>query len=376
MPTALPSDPLSAQDLAPSYGRAVPEPVLYRMPFAAPLLPGVLLRRRDRFLADILLDSGETIVAHCVNTGRMEGLTLPGRRVHVSRATSATRRLAFTWELTEVNGVIIGTNTAIPNRLVLELLTKRLLPPFADHSELCPERRFGERSRVDFWLRRGGREHYVEVKNCHLVYPDGLGYFPDSISERATHHLHELSAMVRAGHEATVLFVVQRADVQGLRPSDVHDPAFATAARAAGAAGVRFLALCVEPRLDALLVRGLVPVDLEPYDLKHQGTWRENLRAEAPAWESSRPRRATATADVAPEAGFEARSAAKKKPQANSKAATTHKGPATKKSATTKAAPARKKPTTKKPAAKAAPAKKKPTARRTRPSATMASQEK
>lgn len=360
MPPASLSAPLRAQDLAPSYGLAAPEPVLYRMPFAAPLLPGVLLRRRDRFLADIALDSGETIVAHCVNTGRMEGLTLPGRRVHVSRATSATRRLAFTWELTEVNGVIVGTNTAIPNRLVLELLTRRLLPPFADHSELCPERRFGERSRVDFWLRRGGREHYVEVKNCHLVYPDGLGYFPDSISERATHHLHELSAMVRAGHEATVLFVVQRADAQGLRPSDVHDPAFATAARAAGAAGVRFLALCVEPRLDALLVRGLVPVDLEPYDLKRQGTWREQLRAEAPAWESSKPRGAAAAAALEAKPAVKRRPAAKKKPSAKTKPA------AAKKSTTAKAAPAR----------KSRAAAKKPAARRARPSATMASEEK
>ena len=38
--------------------------------------------------------------------------------------------------------------------------------------------------------------HYVEVKNCHLVYSDGWGYFPDSVSERASRHVEALAALV------------------------------------------------------------------------------------------------------------------------------------------------------------------------------------
>src|SRR5262249_52712928 len=152
-----------------------------------------------------------------------------------------------------------GANTVVPNLIVRRLLEGRLLSPFRAHSELVPERRFGERSRVDFWLRQRGVEHYIEVKNCHLVYEDRRGYFPDSVSERAAHHMAELSAVCRAGHRATVLMVVQRTDAVAVRPSDAHDPTFAAAARAAAEAGVRFLGLKVRPTLKALEVLGTMP---------------------------------------------------------------------------------------------------------------------
>ena len=91
------------------------------------------------------------------------------------------------------------------------------------------------RCRIDFWLREGGgAEHWLEVKNCHLVNgQDGFGYFPDSVSERASRHLRTLDALAaRRGHRVTVVFVVQRADVRcGVRPSDFHDPAFAATCR-------------------------------------------------------------------------------------------------------------------------------------------------
>ena len=282
MPPSQPEPATEARDAAPAYG-----PAPFHLPFATPLLEGRLLCRRDRFLADVELLGGERVVAHCVNTGRMEGLTRPGRRVWLSRAP-AGRRLAYTWELIEVDGRLIGANTAMPNVLVRALLEKRLLSPFRSHTELRPERPFGERSRVDFFLRQGGHEHYLEVKNCHLVYPDRRGYFPDSVSERALHHLLELTKVVQAGHRATVLFVVQRADAEAVRPSDVHDPAFAEEARAAAAAGVRFLGLRVEPTLSGLIARGPLPVEIAPYDTRDPAAWRTALRAEAPAWVQTR----------------------------------------------------------------------------------------
>lgn len=272
---------------------AAEEPLL-RLPFSGPLLPGRLLCRRDRFLAEVELAGGERVVAHCVNTGRMEGLTLPGRAVWLSHNPRPGRRLVYTWELIEVGGRLIGANTAMPNLLVRRLLEERRLPPFQHHSELRPERPFGERSRVDFWLRQDGVEHYLEVKNCHLVYEDRRGYFPDSVSERATHHMAELSAVCRAGHRAAVLLVVQREDAEAVRPSDAHDPAFAVAARAAARAGVRFLGLRVRPTLTALEVLGPIPVDLEPYEMERPAAWRDKLRAEAPAWVQTRRKAAEA----------------------------------------------------------------------------------
>lgn len=254
------------------------------MPWPSVLQPGRLVRRYNRFLADIQLDSGEAIVAHCVNTGRMEGLTAAGLRVWVSHTPSATRKLAYTWEITEVGGHLIGTNTAVPNALVGRLIAERALPGFADWKEYRAEAKYGENSRVDFLLRDAAGLHYLEVKNCHLIYPDRIGYFPDSVSERATKHLEELTHLVRAGHRASVLFTAQRTDVDAVRPSDAHDPAFAQAARRAAAAGVNFLALQIRPTPEHLIVERVIPADLAEYDAAPMRAWREAGRAAGPAW--------------------------------------------------------------------------------------------
>jgi hypothetical protein len=101
-----------------------------------------------------------------------------------------------------------------------------------------------------------------------MVYSDGYGYFPDSVSERASRHVRHLAQLVGTGDAATVLFVVQRGDVQhGVRPSDHHDPQFAIACREAAAAGVRFRAVRVSVSLEGSTVEAEIPVDLEPYDV-------------------------------------------------------------------------------------------------------------
>jgi sugar fermentation stimulation protein A len=249
------------------------------LPRPAPLVPGTLVLRYKRFLADVRLDTGQTVVAHCVNTGAMEGLTRPGTRVWLSRSNNPARKLAFTWELAEIRGQVIGVNTALPNRVVGELLRGGHLPWLGRWDELRAEKPYGERSRVDFWMRRGEREHYLEVKNCHLAYPDRRAYFPDTVSERASAHLRELSAVIGPSISAGVLFFIQVPGVKSLRPSDVHDPAFAGAARVARRAGVRFSAITVTHEPGAIVVTGRVPVDLNEYGTGRMIAWREENRA-------------------------------------------------------------------------------------------------
>jgi sugar fermentation stimulation protein A len=259
---------------------------LYEAKWTSALIAGVLIRRRDRFLADVTLETGEEVVAHCVNTGRMEGLTAPGRRVWLSdHGADSARKIRYTWEIAERDGVLVGANTAQPNRVLGEMIAARKLPGFDGYETLKPEKKYGVNSRIDFWLQdAGGRETFMEVKNCHLTYEDGFGYFPDSPSERATKHLEELMEVVHQGHRAVVMFFAQRADTKAMRPSDAHDPLFAETARRAGAAGVEFFALRVEPTLKVLVVKDFIPVDLQVYDLAQPAAWREQLRAEAPAW--------------------------------------------------------------------------------------------
>ncbi len=242
--------------------------MLLEVPHPSELLPGTLLGRRKRFFADVRLEDGREVVAHCVNTGKMEGLLDPGARVFVSEVPpESPRRLRFTWEIVAKDGLLVGANTLMANRLVRRLLEARRLPGFSRYSELRAEHAYGAGSRVDFWLRSGRREHFVEVKNCHLVYPDRAGYFPDAVSERATRHLRELEHAARRGASATVLFTVQRGDVARVRPSDLHDPEFARTAREVARHGVRFRALAIRPTLEGYQILREIPVDLEPYPL-------------------------------------------------------------------------------------------------------------
>lgn len=204
------------------------------------------------------------MLAHCPNTGRMEGMLRPGAPAHVLVEPNPKRKLAYTWELVELDGVLLGANPARANSIVKAALQARIIPGLARFSELRPERAYGG-SRADFWLRMGRREAFVEVKNAHLVYPDGRAYFPDAPSTRARRHLNELAHVARRGDVAVVVFVVQRTGARSVRPSDVHDPELARAAREAKRAGVRFFALGVRPSLDGYTIEQRLPVDLAPY---------------------------------------------------------------------------------------------------------------
>jgi sugar fermentation stimulation protein A len=241
--------------------------VSFRFPLP-PLRTGTLVDRYVRFLADVRLDTGEVVTAHCVNSGRMEGMVRPGAKVWLSDAHKPGRKLRYTWELVELDGTLIGANTILPNRMVRAALEAKAIAGFEDVVTLVPERAHGPGHRVDFWMRHAsGAEHWLEVKNCHLVYPDGFGYFPDSHSERAARHARALARIVRAGGRATILFTVQRADVMGVRPSSVHDPVFARALRDAGRAGVAMRALVFAPSPTGFELVCEVPVDLAPYPL-------------------------------------------------------------------------------------------------------------
>lgn len=247
------------------------------IPHAQPLRPARFVQRYDRFIADVELEDGRVVSAHCVNPGRMEGLVRPGAPAWVSPAPEGRRRkLRWTLELLEIDGGFVGANTAVPNRIAEALVRARRIPGLKRWRSLEREVPYGEGSRIDLMLR-GATDHLVEVKNCHLVYPDRRAYFPDSVSARAARHLDELIREVEAGRRATVLFVLQRTDGRSLRPSRLHDPVFADAATRAREAGVRFLAARVDPTPDGYVFEKMIRVDFSDYDPENLDPYRRAL---------------------------------------------------------------------------------------------------
>lgn len=221
------------------------------MRFAKPLLRGTLIQRYKRFLADIRLDSGETITATCPNTGSMMGLTTPGVPVWVSMSDSPTRKYPHTWEMIEVDlgkgPSMVGINTNHPNALVAEAIATKRVKPLAGYAGLRREVKYGVNSRIDILLEDAERPPcYVEIKNVHMMRRSGFAEFPDSKTERGVKHLQEMSEMVRGGCRAVMVYLVQRGDAKSLSFARDVDPVYGAAFDAAAAAGVEAIALrCV-----------------------------------------------------------------------------------------------------------------------------------
>ena len=235
------------------------------MRLPSPLHRGTLIQRYKRFLADVRLDDGRLVTATCPNTGSMIGLTAPGSAVWLSESDSPTRKYRFTWELVEADlgqgALLVGINTGHPNKLVAEAVTARRIRHLAGYPTFRREVKYGKNSRIDLLLECAKKGLcYVEVKNVHLSRRHGLAEFPDSVTERGAKHLAEMSDMVRLGHRAVMVFLIQRSEARRLALARDIDPGYGEAFDAAKAAGVEAIALRCRMSTDEIVVDRAVPI--------------------------------------------------------------------------------------------------------------------
>ncbi|MFL1466486.1 DNA/RNA nuclease SfsA [Marinobacter sp. HN1S83] len=215
------------------------------MNFPQPLIKGKLIRRYKRFLADVLLDDGSEVVAHCPNTGSMLGCQPDNARVWLSESDNPKRKLRYTWELVETApGVLACINTARPNAQAREAIEAGRVKELSGYGSCRGEVRYGaEKSRIDLHLSGHDElaDAWVEVKNVTLC-EDGSGFFPDAVTTRGQKHLRELMAQVAAGDRAVLLFVVNHTGIESVRPADHIDATYGVLLREAAGAGVEVLA--------------------------------------------------------------------------------------------------------------------------------------
>lgn len=229
------------------------------MLFPHPLLPGVLLRRYKRFLADVRLEDGTELTVHCPNPGAMTGTAESGWRVLISRSPREGRKLSHTLELVHNGRCWIGVNSAMANAVVGHALQAGRLPALQGYPEVRREVAYGTGSRVDFLLSGPKGLCYLEVKSVTLVV-NGLYAFPDAVTARGLKHLKELEAVVRAGHRAALLFLIQRSDGgDGFRAAGEIDPAYARALDSAARSGVEVLPRLTEIGPEGIVLAGSVP---------------------------------------------------------------------------------------------------------------------
>ena len=227
-------------------------------------MEGRLVRRYKRFLADIESADGRIFTAHCPNTGAMTGCDLPGSVAWYSESENAKRKYRHTLEVVVTALGRIGVNTLRANKLVAEAIAGERLDELAGYDVVRPEAAIpDEKGRFDFLLE-GPHNCYVEVKNLTLSMGNGLGSFPDAVSERAVKHVRALSRQVARGHRAVLVFCVQHTGVRLTTTADDIHPEYATALREAMAAGVEVIAYGCSIEREEILLTASVPFTTPP----------------------------------------------------------------------------------------------------------------
>lgn len=215
---------------------------IYQFPL---LRLGLLIKRYKRFFADIALEDGEIITAHCPNTGPMTGVCAEGSPVAVSYHSNPKRKLNYTWELIQVGTTWVGINTSLPNKIMKQGLTQGIFPELQNFPVVRTEVAYGqEGSRVDFYLSNPAvdRSLFLEIKNTTWCKPESgqmVAIFPDTETTRGQKHLRELMGSITPNTSAAIVYFIHRNDCTLFRSGDEADPKYGALLRQAIDRGVQ-----------------------------------------------------------------------------------------------------------------------------------------
>ncbi len=214
------------------------------MKFTPPLIETRLVKRYKRFLADVKMPDGQIITVHCANPGSMLGLTKEGNKAWISDSQNPKRKLRYSLEILEVDGVMVGINTSHPNKLAKEAIEAGRISALKGYETLRTEVKYGKNSRIDILLQDNDKpDTFVEVKNVHFIRTPGVNEFPDGITARGAKHLEEMAREVENGNRAVMLYIIQRGDGNVLQFAQDIDPNYYEAFKKAHAVGVEAIAI-------------------------------------------------------------------------------------------------------------------------------------
>lgn len=214
---------------------------ILKMKFDQELTHGQLIKRYKRFLADVNLDDGSEVTAHCTNSGSMKTCLEPGAEVYLNPVNDPKRKTKFTWEMIKINGQWVGINTNHPNLLAYEAIRSGQVPALKGYDEVKREVKFQD-SRFDVMAKNDKETCFIEVKN--VTMKDGeFALFPDAKTERGRKHLETLIRVKEEGMRAVMFYVVQRMDVSKAGPATEIDPNYANTLRKAMNSGVEVIAM-------------------------------------------------------------------------------------------------------------------------------------
>lgn len=206
------------------------------MKFEKELVHGKLIKRYKRFLADVELDTGEIVVAHCTNSGSMKSCLENGAEVYLTPVDAPKRKTKFTWEMIKINNDWVGINTGNPNKLAYEAILNQQISGLNGYTTVKREVKFGD-SRFDVYAENKNEKCFVEVKNVSMKENE-YALFPDAVTTRGQKHLKTLIDVKKQGMRAVMLYIIQRSDVRIFAPAKEIDPNYASLLKKAAGAGV------------------------------------------------------------------------------------------------------------------------------------------
>lgn len=226
------------------------------------LIKGRLIKRYKRFLADVKLETGEIVTAHCANSGSMKECIKEDALVYLSPQNRPERKLKFTWEMIEMPTSLVGVNTGVPNKLVVSSIESGKIAELTGYDKVKPEIKTSDGTRLDILLEKENKEKcYVEIKNSTMV-EKRHGFFPDAVTTRGQKHLLELEELVKKGHRGVVFFLIQRMDVDVFSPADHIDEEYGRLLRQVNKNGVEILAYDTILTADSITINKRVEVKL------------------------------------------------------------------------------------------------------------------
>lgn len=230
------------------------------MIFSVKLVHGRLIKRYKRFLADVRLDDGSVVVAHCTNSGSMKSCLETDAEVYLSPASDPRRKTKFTWEMIRINNGWVGINTSLPNQLVFEAVKNDEISEMSGYNRVKREVVFGD-SRFDVFAENETEKCFIEVKNVSMK-EGRYALFPDAVTTRGKKHLQTLMDVKKSGMRAVMFYVIQRADVEIFAPAREIDPQYAEALKNAANAGVEIFAMVARVSPDGIWLSERLPVEI------------------------------------------------------------------------------------------------------------------
>ncbi|MGM0438666.1 MAG: DNA/RNA nuclease SfsA [Bacillota bacterium] len=218
------------------------------------LVEAEFIKRPNRFIVicklneDVDLNKynieSREVKAHLADPGRLTGFLTKGRKIWLRYVDKKSRKTKWSTVLFENDNQdgYISMKSTLPNELAEKAVKEGIISELADWDYVQSEYTVGN-SRFDLLLSNKNDEKLLlEIKNVNYAEGD-TAYFPDAVTKRGKKHVEELLELKKeSDYETALMFIVQRDDVNKLKPNYEVDPKFSATLKKAKETGLKILA--------------------------------------------------------------------------------------------------------------------------------------